>query len=667
MGLYFLWNLIFRTQNIDLRMSRRFLDAQTQLIDHLLAELLQLPNADHINFNNTKQFDILLRHLELTLVVRPITLVPSTYVLHVLFTLAARCPSSNWTHDTSISESIGTPTEYMKQVNSDYDATLYKEPLGARSLSILRRYVEILSQETSPAVEILKARLEQVVASMLVVDSFFGKPTPTEDSGPGKEQGAEQTEEYDAAVEVISDSEGLSSDSLLDAQNPIELISRYKRSLPKTVTSLSDIGARTSGLGEAATLFKDMPHLLAHATPEPEDSKAKRAKNTDPLRVIQVFDDSLLARKFADPGSYSVWSLLKWTFHCAETSSQYQQFLFNSFQTNVHSVYEAYSGVFKVIFLLMTLQYVENRPSSKKNLLLVDRLLLIFGTNDWYDRAAGCILTGVTLSSNDKPYPCYNRERTLIRNDPLVQNSQCKTTVNCDDNMSSMGLRMQIIALLYAHEQNKIHQQNKIHELKIREKTLKASFLDSVCWIIWQWPLRYLNGFFSVKSTEVFLCPEEDLNYVMVRLCSRLLSDATGLLVQFTDLASRDEIIRLADLIGSDELYESIANDTTYESFDAFFEKWQKVIFFAEWLLAFVPAKVADEVLLLTLREKALAAEKKMDETFSEYMHERSEDADLLAEDVNFTMSELEIRQCKAKLQRRFTALVRCKLAVSIE
>ncbi|KAM9918456.1 hypothetical protein OXX59_008652, partial [Metschnikowia pulcherrima] len=61
--------------------SRQFLDSQTQHIDSFLGELASSATEKDINFNNTRQFDALVRHLEKTLEAPHFCAVPSENVL----------------------------------------------------------------------------------------------------------------------------------------------------------------------------------------------------------------------------------------------------------------------------------------------------------------------------------------------------------------------------------------------------------------------------------------------------------------------------------------------------------------------------------------------------------------------------------------------------------
>lgn len=599
-------------------LSRRYLDAQTQLVDGLLAELA---HSQPVNFNNTKQLDTLLTHLEATLA--PFVLVPSVPVLHIVLTLAARCPASNWTHDAALSEAIVAPSAYMQLVNAAYDAAVGKALLGARSGALLARYVALLAQgAVTVPLQNLHLRMERAVGAMMrcePLQAFAKHKARVDDTADVEDAPVVGV----APVEVISDSEG--SDSLLETAPPAQLVALYRPAALRTVTSLADLGSRTSGLGEAATLFRDMPHLLAQPTPEPEEPR-KRRKAADPLAAIQVFDDALLAQKLARLDVYSVWTLLRWTFWCADTSAQYQQFLFNAGATSVHSIFAAYERTLRPVFRFVALQ--SRCRSASTSAPLDQRLLVLLGRKaDWGDRAAEFVLTGLAVASNDRPYPCYLRERVLIKHDPVVQTSQCKTAVEYDDNLASMPLRLQVAGIVYCGVAN------------------SADFVAHLALKLARVPLRYLRGLFAAYAAErdTFALPPAELDAMMVQLACKMLADATDVPVPYRSLASDAEVAALAALVCSDRLYASVTEDCTFQSYDEFYAKWLTVLFLTEWLVAHAMDST-DGRLDSELTASALAAQQHMARLFSEFLLARSEDAEVLADD-SFTLTAAQIAQ----------------------
>ena len=668
------------------------LEAQLALGDSFLAELEQLRGTTSvINFNNTKQFDALLSYLE-ALVLGTFTLVPSVNVLHILFTLAARCPNANWTH--SPSSMVPETSDYMKLVNRDYDAVLAKSLLQARSHALLERYLILLQSDVHSqsdisggmpqkglmrshpsriereALRLLHIRFEKAIAALVPMKKdFFTRrrlPSPLL-----------STPEQMAVVEVISDSEGL--DSLID-EEPIRLFS-----VPVAVTSLSDLGRKTSGLGETTALFESMPHLLAHATPEPEihgakgvnpnfeeatdteakanrkskmkdrshapekktdgpkrrvygTQKEKRSKNLKKLKsdslsavsCLRVFDDVVLAKAIDPNDGYDFWALLRWAFTCADASSQYQKFLFNSANTHVHCIYRSYESVFDIVFRFLSLQF------QCQNFSLLDRALRLIGPpRTVYERAVEYILTGLGQATSSTPYPCYVRERLLLKHDPLVQNSQCKTFLEYTDNQHSMRLRFRIAVTLYLYEKRA----GSIELLiALAEKLLTLDFCHLKSFFD-TYPLLETLGITCSVATPF-------LNH----LGSILLDKLTGLQLNLYD-TTKDDYARLQQIllaITSEKVYSNISNDYSLPSFDHFWKKWQSTIFLFQWLLLQTLSyeQVEYPISIVNSLEKADGHIKHF---YHEFLDSHWDDADVQAEDLNFTLSLSEITQYKQR------------------
>lgn len=641
-------------------MHHGLISTQLAVIDSFLAELAF---GQPVNFNNTCQFDDLLSHLEATLT-GAFLLVPSVDVLHVLFTLAARCHRSNWTH----ADLVGT--HYMRQVNLDYDAAVAKSLLQQRATRVLLQYVKLLERyveeryveeksggstqpiqvgentpcETSlrtaspapsksqePAFHLLFVHMEQAVGALVPIRRNFFSSRPAPSPPPQL-----------MVVEVISDSEGL--DSLLEIEHPRAAERMLKEfSAPALLaTALSDLGT-TSGLGEATALFTKMPHLLAHGTPEPEsDRNMKRVKLDETLPAeqtlpkkrksadrkkdrmysrgerIRVFDDVVLAQAVDPDSGYDIWTLLRWCFTCAQTSTQYQAFLFNANHTNVHDIYRAYEGVFSVVFLFMEVQRKRNESEKgEKSNTLLDRALYLLGPKrDIYDRAVEYTFTGLDQTTNDTAYPCYTRERVLLKNDPTVVVSQCKGASPYVDNQHLMNLRAQIVMLLQEHEKRTLSGELSVAEL-VSAKLLGLRFC-------------HVKDFFNTAAAH-------ENRQFLSSLCSKMLSSVTGLRLELQFLHdAHEQLTRVLTVISDERLYSSISEDYSFRSFDEFWQRWQTALFLVQWLLDQAILRVGYEP---AIRKHCRRGDRHRVYYYNDFLDSRADDADVQPEDLNFVLT----------------------------
>lgn len=468
----------------------RFIDAQTQLVDLFLAELAYLDNASEpINFNNTNQFHSLLRSLENALG-DPILQPPSTNVLHILITLASRCPKSNWTHDiTNGDDGIEVSSLYMREVNTRYEHSLRLDLLSQRSVNVLRHYILILNKdEWDESTQRLHLNLFHVI-NLLCGGRRSSKLEFKPESAPEPEP-----VELNPVAEVIDDSESDTNDDQISITATSDLVSKYSLfNVPaRSVISLSELSNKTSGLGETALLFRDMPHLLAHATPEPdseprspEKPKPKKAKvRRDPLEFLMVYDNHILAKTLNPAVQYGLWDLLRWALLCCDQSSEYQQFLFNSSTTALHSIWVTYEAVFDIIFSFIHIQFKHGLLKNAVTLFL--NLKSPLGSKiDQPDRLVAYVFTGLKDPVKDKPFPVYQRERMLIKNDPVTQMSRYKSEpTQYTDNHSSMRLRAFIIAMYYLNEadleQGPIIIEQMVRKLNNLGSSFFVEFLDKL-------------------------------------------------------------------------------------------------------------------------------------------------------------------------------------------
>lgn len=560
-------------------LSKRCLKLQTELVDQLLPELLQLVQNGLINFNNSKQLDTLLRHLELSTLNDTFNVVPSITILHILFTLSIRAPSLNWSYDANRLDTF-VPSEYMKQVNRRYDSVLYHELLQKRAVKILEKYVSISMNASNVASVTLYDRLVEVVSTFFLAS--HSRPSINRRIKDGNHNSNDPRDTLRPkspsvhAVEVISDSE--ESDAIVDEDHSL-LLPENSKVAERCVLSFTDLGTRTSGLGETAVLFRDMPHLLARVTPEPLDSDEPKPKRQRHLLIdqIQVFDDYLLFKRLQGIHQYNFWNLIRWCFWCADVSSQYQEFLFNSHQTKVHEIFDAYNDTL-VTILGFCLLDVKN--CSESSTCLTERLFGSLGRGvSVYDRAIEFIFTGLGIPSNDEPKPYYSRENILIKTDSSTHLSQCKERAIIDDNTTSMNLRLLLLRSLYSID------------LKISEKDKIVSelMLDK----IWLLPSVNLKKFLATTLERINTDPNKydksvSFNNMIMVTCIRFVEKMTDSKVCSEKACTGENILLLLE---SGRLFTSFIDNYLLECFDAFFEMWKKLIYLSGWLVEFILTK----------------------------------------------------------------------------
>lgn len=630
--------------------SRLFLQSQTELLDLWLAELSQLSYQEVVNFNNTAQFDVLLRHLELSFLAPSFCQVPSPYVLHVLVTLASRCPESNWSHHPSLG-AVESSTEYMRRVNNDYDSALDKLALLQRSLALLLKYVALMSTEPlSAALKTLFDNMHSVVLHLVPEPprSINGDPkrSSPQKASPRKMRSHVKLQamaeakgtETDVplnlhAVEVISDSE--------DSDGPLELVSHVDPvSGYRPVISLSELGANTSGLGEVASLFKDMPHLSAHPTPEPEAPVKKHKSDFHLWRRIQVYDDAVLAARIS--ADYTFWDLVRWMFWCADSSSQYQKFLFNSNNTCVHSCYVCYASVVKVVVGCCTAQLQCLRASP-----LMAGLYL-----QSHDKTVEIVFLGLGNGFRNKPFPCYNRELILLAHDPSVLVSQCKKSLDYDDNMESMGLRVEMLALFSFYERHHDKRRPDIRSLVLRKaKTdrILALAQDKVCGL----SVQHTKAFFGVLLTPGFLRDYTEL--FMANLAMAVLCKTAEIEMCMYDSLKGKFVNDVISMVSSRKLYCGITEDLSLPDLESFLEQWTKTVVLAEWVFWRAVSQSEQDV-----SASARVADETLQSCVRKFLESRCGDADII-EDSAFTVARHEVDEALGRAKCRFLRIARQK------
>lgn len=600
--------------------NQHFIENQTRLIDLFLAELSQSGSDLPVNFNNTKQFDLLLHHLESVTCSEPFNAVPSANVLHILLTLAARCQTSAWSHDTASSDSIGPETlEYMKQVNIAYEETLCKPLFQQRSMAILEQYRKILADESSGAgKDLLRETIETVLTSFIQanITSFF---RPRRDLRRTNLEPIDYVDKLNP--DIISDSE--ESDGIVDLTEPLTAAyALHRTASPKHFAPLSQLSSNLSGLGEAATLFKDMPHLLARASPEPEakspvkEPKQKKAKTEilSPKKIL-VFDDSLIGVKLLTSASYDLWSLLRWAFYCADVNTNYQAFLFGANLTHLHHIYKAYNDVLGFFFDICALQFL--RLEKKKSIL--ERLLFSLGPRRiWQDRAVEFLFTGLEIPSSSRPTPCYSREQILIKRDgSRKRKSHMKT--HYTDNIDSIDLRVKTLALLFWLEITNAGR--KAVSLSNQEENgLLARLVEKLSSL----SLVYLERFYAGINAQRHHShiPSHIYETMGINICLGLMKSYSGGYSLSFDVCLEDNLL---DSILDSSVYKKVTDESIFQTMDEFLNSWRKIQFLHEWLIEFAlqQKKAVDADAIL---ERARLAEKSTIEVFRHYVNKHCAD-----------------------------------------
>lgn len=612
------------------------LEVQTRLIDLFLAELEQLQSKDdHINFNNTSQFDALLTFLE-NLLNGHFTQVPSQNVLHILLTLACRYPRSSWTHDPiSNEDGIEVISLYMKEVNDKYNHSLSKDLLQLRSVSLLNKYIDLLLESKwDEYKQALLTNLQAAFRHFCTIPVRFGRPRSAQNEvNKPKSPVAGMIENLtseDEANEVLN---------IIDS----DLLKYQMFNLPSTsITSLSDIGSKTTGLGEATSLFQNMPHLLAQATPEPEapedgspaTPKPKKRKSArTPIEIIKIFDDNLIANMLSEPNNYSLWDLLRWALTICDDSSKNQLFLFDSSRSASHGIWKTYCSFFFMVFRFLKLQHDYSERNHKMS-FLKNLLTQLGAKQDWYRRLVNVVFTGVGLPTQEKSYPCYLREKALIRGDAAKSGlNSINTSISYKDNDRSMTLRAQIIATYLYQESDRFQKLELVMQISMKLVQCDPKHI-----------LHFLN-----RLKDNSFVPENVLDKFIIMVVNKLIVTIAGSediaynLIAYLD-TTRERIEKLRRLFESKELYEAIVQDSTYKSMKEFQKAWDICVGLCAEMIRFTIDNEVKQATFLSddLVFKAEPMLKTFEERCTRYYIEfiESKSSDLIAEDddLNFIL-----------------------------
>ncbi|GEQ66985.1 hypothetical protein JCM33374_g648 [Metschnikowia sp. JCM 33374] len=747
------------TQTTEISVSRadnrQVVDACTKYTDSLLDELAQLASEENVNFNNTNQFAKLLFHLENTLLEPVFCSVPSEIILQLLFTLTARCPQSNWSHDSSHGY-VGNTSEYLRSINQEYDNWVFKHSLQDRSRQILHSYaVLVYGSADSLAIQTLKANLSAVLGTFLRtgitslflrhkpdVEDYFRVRKSQNDIAESQEYSQSQGDANPeisggdvapTAVEVISDSDDAEG-AMDESMSPEIALKMYSPDMPyKSVASLSELTSKASGMGEAAALFQNMPHLQATSESDPTteqksdsiatsesppkpsdprkkmdrisekkfspldsepssfsaDRKDKKQKTLDPpWKRIQAYDDFMISKKLSNSTNYDLWNLLEWTLVCADTSSEYQKFLFNSSSTNVHNIYRANGDFLTLFFTFCHSDLMECAANGRSRASIVARLISGLGArNVWHERTVTKAFAGLGVRYKNPPHPCYQREAMLTNNDPVVQNSRCKTECANDDNEHSMALRVQLLFLLVHYET--ITLLSQAQPVVKREESLSSLVNEGLSSLVLQ-VVRNLSRL-SLVHVEMFLNTlEMELSSDIAKVVGSTLSSTSSSTMRLADLDTQicigllgevtgiNYIIdpgtfesQVEDILVDPQTYYSIVSNRRFKSVEDLFCQWEKLMFLLERLFYRSLRETAQHELkyggvasrFTTILSKAQRADELASQGYAECIEGRYVHSDVMCETA-FTLTRAEVDKWMALRRCVFHHMAKWQLGI---
>lgn len=395
----------------------------------------------------------------------------------------------------------------------------------------------------------------------------------------------------------------------------------------------------SSHLGK--TLFDGMPHLLRPQSRDTsEESDAHETPKEKDTGVLKVFDDFLITQKLNPSSlpSYSLWSLLQWAFYCADESSKYQRHLFNSSNTSYSKIYRTYKHFIDVVMDLVAVnlaykvakiikrrkksfrsdsdasitqtnegqmaieQYfsgdekarkaITKAISSSSDVLLLSLMSQLASSKRyWYDRVVEYVFTGLKLKSNYTPYPCYERERLLIKHDALLHLKGYSSEEKYDDNNDSMELRFKILALVYYRSLFFANGDDFQHALRLNDSTPPKLLVSQICGKLFEVEYKFLVGFYEASEGEANVPIPGVYRDSMMHSVSRSLIAEITKLVEIDDflyfMDDKNKLQTALDLIQNDDIFLSLTEDVTYKSWDAFYDDWLKLNFLAAWMLEF--------------------------------------------------------------------------------
>ena len=474
-----------------------YFQSHYELIDQFIPDLASCEKKV-VHLTNVKQFEDLLYHLESTFLANDekggesYLKIPSIDIFRILITLASRCLSTNFTHGSASIDGLIANSEYIKNLNEEYENCIYKSPIRDRCITIMRSYMNLLSASKSPiTVDMVYNLFLAALKDFIIQPKFFHiRGTLPKDKylRSNRNPARRQETNIEQSHDIISDSEeeppSLVSNTSKDIANEVKKFQPYNISpLRKNTGVFSSDNHKISGLNDSAVLFQTMPHLdseseLTSGSDGELISKKRKVRSNvrdkdSALSNIRVFGDYLISRQL-NPiinSPYNLWKLMQWTFHCANFSTMYQKQLLDSNSTNCHLIFETYAKLLRLIFDFLSFNFTyhlitdknsrrllnieidnknehidpvciffqRDRISRKEiiNILENDRNILLLNLMtqlgpsrvDWYDRVIEYAFTGL---NKDKPKSesSYQPQPCYEREKLLIRHDNLKKKVD---------------------------------------------------------------------------------------------------------------------------------------------------------------------------------------------------------------------------------------------
>ncbi|KAK6204682.1 uncharacterized protein RJT21DRAFT_10266 [Scheffersomyces amazonensis] len=634
-----------------------FLDTQTKFIESSIPELKQ--SGSGVNLNNVKQFDELLTHLETSFAANfessydsqysyTNLRIPSVDILRVIFTLASRCPSSNWTDNTTSIDGLQTTNEQVRALNEDYFNSIHKPPLQNRSIWLLKTYFSIISHQINsedPIIKLLYERIIEVLQDFIVrnrsvirspvrnsnptiriskkspitpskgdILSYFSS-SPTERKSVTRTTTPIKKEQENKQDEQISDSEETISDlnneiiGAIDMERELSKFQSYNMSPPKPLSRNLLPTGENSTTSEA---------LLNSISKDNTKSNNRNRDNTLSPSVfpnwhtIRVFDDNILSMKL-NPRlnrQFNLWQLVNWTFYCAQRSTELQRQTPNSNYSSFHIIYTAHRDIIDMIFDVLSLNFhriIETATWVQKfkgsntlpkmvdesDEILFSKLMTQLGASqrDWYDRAIEYVFNGLGSRSKEPPRSCYDREKGLITHDHSMkekfQNYNFGDLYESNDNYNSMKSRFKICCQLYYWSTffSDINESTLFEPLSKRELLTQLEFKFTA--IDYHYLIKFYCSFKSVDSIvpiDIRHSFLEELSNVLILEITKTVEE-DAFIIGNEGGGQIDNILKFLNAINDEYIWSAVVEDETYTSYESFIQQWIKVNFLFEWLI----------------------------------------------------------------------------------
>ncbi|KAL6453070.1 hypothetical protein SBY92_000416 [Candida maltosa Xu316] len=596
-------------------------DYQSSLVDGLVSEITE----DSINLNSFKQFDELLTHLELPFTSsHPIDEkylpIPSPDILRVLFTLASRSPSCNWTVSSSLVDSIPASPQQVKSTNNYYEESISKTNLNDRSINIIDKYLDMLSPNSKlydNLMTFMSDFMDLPIRKTRLKDSL---PEKTKDiltimrESPKKKRGIDKSTETndDDDDEEVSDSQSEFEEVTKHQDMSIE-VNKFQNLPIDTNLGLIGNNMNQSGLNNPAVLFnKD-------ATP---------TVNIPKWQGIKIFDEHLLSTRLNPKlNDFDLWHLINWAFYCAGKPNDD----YDSTYKNCHIIYKTHASTLHQLFRLIEFNLItefnalfstqeEEKQGdalawlfkqsqqrrklamdeiSQSSTMLLSNLLKQLGyfRTSWYDRLVEFVFNGLTSTNKTIPPTCYEHEKILIKKDD--KKIHHKTFIFYNDNMDSMKLRFKITCVVHYWSMvfdptspDGIYRPSSQNENSIGPHVLIKEIANKFMYMEYDYWVEFYYS--SLLDSDIPLAYRETF---LVNLTSNLLNRLTGSTTWDFFLVPRDDKLSpewrtsnfqlVLNWMKDKELYYGFIEDETYQSFAHFRQTWNKYNFILEWIFAF--------------------------------------------------------------------------------